>query len=74
MKKFSIVTIIALLAALAGALAAVAVYLNRREKELEDYENLLFSEEFNDEFSDEATDELASLEPDEESPFAPDAQ
>ena len=36
---------IAVLAAVAGALAAVALYLNRREKELDEYERLLFSED-----------------------------
>ncbi len=49
MKKSNyIVVIVAALAAVAGALAAVAIYLKRREKELEDYEQLLFSEEFED--------------------------
>ena len=33
------------LAAIAGALAAVAVYLRRREKELDEYERLLFGED-----------------------------
>ena len=33
------------LAAVAGALAAVAVYLHRREKELDEYERLLFGED-----------------------------
>ena len=36
---------IADLAAGAGALAAVAVYLHRREKELDEYERLLFGED-----------------------------
>lgn len=36
---------IAVLAAVAGALAAVALYLNRREKELDEYERLLFGED-----------------------------
>jgi hypothetical protein len=31
--------------AVAGALAAVAVYLHRREKELDEYERLLFGED-----------------------------
>ncbi len=63
MKKSTYVTIIAVLAALLGALAAVAVYLKRRERELAGYEELLFSEEFNDEFDDEANEELAQTEP-----------
>lgn len=49
MKKSVLVAVIAALAAVAGALAAVAVYLHRREKELDEYEKLLFSEEFEDE-------------------------
>ena len=36
---------ITVLAAVAGALAAVAVYLHRREKELDEYERLLFGED-----------------------------
>jgi len=49
MKKSVLITIVALLAAVAGALAVVAVYLRRREKDLDEYENLLFSEEFAEE-------------------------
>lgn len=37
--------LIAVIATLAGALAAVAVYLRRREKELDEYERLLFGED-----------------------------
>ncbi|MFI3168624.1 MAG: phosphatase [Faecalibacterium sp.] len=64
MKKSTYVIIIAVLAAIAGALVAVAIYLNRREKELEDYEQLLFTEEFDD----AELDELAATEPEEEAP------
>ena len=42
MKKSCLIAVIATLAAVAGALAAVAVYLHRREKELDEYERLLF--------------------------------
>ena len=45
MKKSCLVAVIAVLAAVAGALAAVALYLNRREKELDEYERLLFGED-----------------------------
>ena len=38
MKKSCLIAVIATLAAVAGALAAVAVYLRRREKELDEYE------------------------------------
>jgi hypothetical protein len=48
MKKNAFIAAIAALAAVAGALAAVYVYLRRREKELDEYEHLLFSEEFDD--------------------------
>ena len=41
----AIVKVLAVLAAVAGALAAVAVYLHRREKELDEYERLLFGED-----------------------------
>ena len=40
MKKSCLIAVIATLAAVAGALAAVAVYLHRREKELDEYERL----------------------------------
>ena len=43
MKKSCLVAVIAVLAAVAGALAAVALY--RREKELDEYERLLFGED-----------------------------
>ena len=52
MKKSCLIAVIATLAAVAGALAAVAVYLRRREKELDEYERLLFSDEYDD-FDDE---------------------
>ena len=42
MKKSCLVAVIAVLAAVAGA---VALYLNRREKELDEYERLLFGED-----------------------------
>lgn len=45
MKKSCLIAVIATLAAIAGALAAVAVYLHRREKELDEYERLLFGED-----------------------------
>ena len=45
LKKSCLVAVIPVLAAVAGALAAVAVYLHRREKELDEYERLLFGED-----------------------------
>ena len=60
MKKSCLIAVIATLAAIAGALAAVAVYLRRREKELDEYERLLFGE-----------DDAATVEP--EAPAAEEA-
>ena len=70
MKKSCLIAVIATLAAVAGALAAVALYLNRRrEKELDEYERLLFgedtaapAEEEPAEAEDEAAEEAAPAE------------
>ena len=62
MKKSCLIAVIATLAAVAGALAAVAVYLHRREKELDEYERLLFGED------DAATVEAETVEPAAEQP------
>ena len=43
MKKSCLIAVVAVLAAVAGALGAVAIYLRRREKELD--ERLLFGED-----------------------------
>ena len=64
MKKSCLIVVIATLAAIAGALAAVAVYLRRREKELDEYEQLLFSEDFKDE--DDYDEDEEAAEPQEE--------
>ena len=64
MKKSCLIAVIATLAAVAGALAAVAVYLRRREKELDEYEQLLFSEDFKDE--DDYDEDEEAAEPQEE--------
>ena len=53
MKKSCLVAVIAVLAAVAGALAAVALYLNRREKELDEYERLLYSDDTDYDLEDE---------------------
>lgn len=47
-KKSTLVAIVAFLSAVAGALGAMFLYLRRREKELDEYESLLFSEEFDE--------------------------
>ena len=56
MKKSCLIAVIATLAAVAGALAAVAVYLRRREKELDEYERLLFSDDYDDFDEEDDTD------------------
>ena len=45
MKRSCLVAVITVLAAVAGALAAVVFSLHRREKELDEYERLLFGED-----------------------------
>ena len=45
MKKSGLIAVCTALAAVAGALTAVAVYLRRREKELDEYERLLFGDD-----------------------------
>ena len=69
MKKSCLIAVIATLAAVAGALAAVAVYLRRREKELDEYEQLLFSEDFKDE-DEEAAEPQEEAEEVVEAPIA----
>ena len=60
MKKSCLVAVITVLAAVAGALAAVAVYLHRREKELDEYDGLLFGEEDAETVEPEAAAEEAA--------------
>ena len=45
MKKTGLIAAIAALSAAAGALAVGALYLRRREQELDEYEELLFGDE-----------------------------
>ena len=49
MKNSTFAAILMFLAAAVGGLVAAALYLRRREKELDEYEQLLFSEDFKDE-------------------------
>ena len=63
MKNTTFAAILMFLAAAVGALVAGAFYLRRREKELDEYEQLLFSEDFSD---DEADEDEADLEPEED--------
>ncbi len=53
MKKSTFGAALAFLAAAAGVLTAVALYLRRREQELDEYEKLLFSDEYDDEEEDD---------------------
>ena len=52
MKKTTFGAELAFLFAAAGALTAAALYLYHREKELDEYERLLFSDDYDD-FDDE---------------------
>ena len=45
MKKSTFGAVLAFFFAAAGALTAAALYLRRREKELDEYERLLFGED-----------------------------
>lgn len=54
MKKSTFGAVLAFLFAAAGALTAAALYLYHREKELDEYERLLFSDDYDD-FDDEDT-------------------
>ena len=63
MKNTTFAAILMFLAAAVGALVAGALYLRRREKELDEYEQLLFSEDFSD---DEADEDEADLESEED--------
>ena len=49
MKKSTLVALLVFLSAVAGALAAAYFYLVKREKELDEYEQMLFSEDYDDE-------------------------
>ncbi len=60
MKRSTFVAILTFIAAATGALVAAWLYIRRRERELDEYEQLLFSEDFNDEIGeDEAAEEPA---------------
>ena len=56
MKKSTFGAMLAFLFAAAGALTAAALYLYRREKELDEYERLLFNDEDEDDGDDEYDD------------------
>ncbi|MFR3225693.1 MAG: hypothetical protein ACLTNY_01845 [Blautia massiliensis (ex Durand et al. 2017)] len=54
MKKSTFGAVLAFLFVAAGALTAAALYLHRREKELDEYERLLFND---DEYEDDDEDD-----------------
>ena len=58
MKKSTFGVALAFIAAAAGILTAVALYLRRREKELDEYERLLYSDSDFDEDDDEEEDTI----------------
>ena len=64
MKNSTFAAILMFLAAAVGGLVAAALYLRRREAELDEYEQLLFSEDFKDE--DEYDEDEEAAEPQEE--------
>mgnify|MGYP000077232546 FL=1 len=53
MKKTTFGAVLAFLFAAAGALPAAALYLYHREKELDEYERLLFSDDYEDDDYDD---------------------
>lgn len=57
MKKSTIIAWVAFFSAIAGALAAAYFYIQRREQELDEYENLLFSEDFSEESDDDSMED-----------------
>lgn len=64
MKKSTFGVALAFIAAAAGVLTAVALYLRRREKELDEYERRLYSDnEYDDDEDDDTIYEPIDTEP-----------
>ena len=57
MKHSTFVAVLLFLASAVGALTAAWLYIRRREKELDEYERLLFSDEYEDDDDDSYEDE-----------------
>ncbi len=76
MKNTTFAAILMFLAAAVGALVAGALYLRRREKELDEYEQLLFSEDFSDdeESGDDASEPEAEEDEMVDAPQEPDGE
>ncbi len=62
MKKTGFIAAVAALSAAAGALAVGAVYLRRREKELDEYEELLFGEGLGENTDSTPAEEIVEVE------------
>ena len=73
MKKTTFGAVQAFLFAAAGALTAAALYLHLREKELDEYERLLFSDDYDD-FDDEDANNAEGTTTYEKLPAAPTAE
>ena len=58
MKKSTFGAVLAFFFAAAGALTAAALYLYHREKELDEYERLLFSDDGDDYDDDDFEDDI----------------
>ena len=69
MKKSTFGAVLAFFFAAAGALTAAALYLYHREKELDEYERLLFSD-----FQDDTVYEKIPAQPAADAPDAADAE
>lgn len=57
MKKSTLVALLLAIGVVVGVLAALYFYVIRRERELDEYEQLLFSEDFSDDLPDTFGDE-----------------
>ena len=68
MKKSTFGAVLAFMFAAAGALTAAALYLYHREKELDEYERLLFSDDMDDIEDEDAVYEHIE---DDDTPAAP---
>ena len=62
MKKMTKCSISIALAAVLGAAVAGYFYIKKRERELDEYENLLFSDEFSDDLEDEDLADVEEIE------------
>ena len=79
MKKSTFGAVLAFFFAAAGALTAAALYLYHREKELDEYERLLFSDDGDDyddddDFQDDTVYEKIPAQPAADAPDAADAE